>query len=311
MLIRRLQFVIRNRISFWHETYAAIRVNLNPRNSGQILLFSFEILRRISWNFFCQVVIALLTDFGTRDYFVAAMKGAILSINPQVIIVDLTHEISPHDAKLASFTLRACYKEFPPKTIFVTIVDPGVGSSRRAILVETNKYFFVAPDNGLLSSVFEEEKDFHVFELTNKKFFNQNISPTFHGRDIFAPVAAHLSKSIVTNEFGREITNFVHFKTDKPQKISKNETEAEIIHTDNFGNLITNLTKNDLPERFVLEIKEIIIEKYLEFFAQAGKGELFMILGSAGFLEIAAFKDSAKKILNVKAGDRVLIKKVK
>jgi S-adenosylmethionine hydrolase len=162
-----------------------------------------------------------------------------------------------------------------------------------------------------LSFVFEEEKDYHVFELTDKKYFNQNISRTFHGRDVFAPVAAHLSKGVETDKLGREITDFVRFKTDKPRKISENETEAEIIYADNFGNLITNLTKNDLPERFVLEIKEIIIEKYLEFFAQAGKGELFMILGSAGFLEIAAFKDSAKKILNVKAGDRVLIKKVK
>lgn len=257
------------------------------------------------------MVIALITDFGTRDYFVAAMKGAILSVNPRAIVVDVTHEISPQDAKSASFTLRACYTDFPPKTIFVAVVDPGVGSRRRAILVETNKYFFVAPDNGLLSFVFEEEKDYHVFELTDKKYFNQNISRTFHGRDVFAPVAAHLSKGVETDKLGREITDFVRFKTDKPRKISENETEAEIIYADNFGNLITNLTKNDLPERFALEIKEIIIEKYLEFFAQAGKGELFMILGSAGFLEIAAFKDSAKKILNVKAGDRVLIKKVK
>lgn len=256
------------------------------------------------------MVIALLTDFGTRDYFVAAMKGAILSINPQATIVDLTHEILPQDVSSASFTLRACYKDFPPKTIFVTVVDPGVGSSRRAILVEIGEYFFVAPDNGLLSFIFEEEKEVRVFELTNKKFFNQNISRTFHGRDVFAPVAAHLSKSTEAEKFGREITDFVRFKIDKPRKISQNETEAKIIHTDNFGNLITNLTKNDLPEQFVLEINQIIIEKYLEFFAQAAKGELFMILGSAGFLEIAAFKNSAKKILNVKTGERVLLKKV-
>ncbi len=311
MLIRRLQFVIRNRISFWHETYAAIRVNLNPRNSGQILLFSFEILRRISWNFFCQVIIALLTDFGTRDYFVAAMKGAILSVNAQAIIVDLTHEIPPQDIETASFTLRACYKDFPAKTIFVTVIDPGVGSNRRAILVKTDSYFFAAPDNGLLSFIFDEEKDFSVFELTSKKFFNQNISRTFHGRDIFAPVAAHLSKGVEIDKLGREITDFVCFKTDKPRKISKIETEGEIIHTDNFGNIITNLTTSDLPESFVIEINDVIIKEYLEFFAQAEKGQLFMILGSAGFLEIAAFKDSAKSILNVKTGAKLLLKEVK
>lgn len=257
------------------------------------------------------MIIALLTDFGTNDYFVGAMKGAILSTNQTAKVVDITHEIAPQDVLSASFTLRACYKNFPPKTIFVAVVDPGVGSNRRAILVQTDNCYFVAPDNGLLSFIFEERKDFRVFELSNKFFFAENISRTFHGRDVFAPVAAHLSKGVETDKLGREITDFVRFKTDKPRKISENETEAEIIYADNFGNLITNLTKNDLPERFVLEIKEIIIEKYLEFFAQAGKGELFMILGSAGFLEIAAFKDSAKKILNVKAGDRVLIKKVK
>jgi len=260
------------------------------------------------------VIIALLTDFGTSDYFVAAMKGTILSVNPQAKIVDLTHDIPPQNLQSASFTLQACYIDFPPQTIFVAVVDPEVGSSRRAILVETDKYFFLAPDNGLLNFIFdafETEKVFRVFEITETKYFNQNISRTFHGRDLFAPVAAHLSKNIEANKFGREITNFVHLSTKKPRKISPNQTEAEIIHADNFGNLITNLTKNDLPEQFVTEINKLLIEKHLEFFAQAVEGELFTILGSAGFLEIAAYKDSAQKILNVEVGERVLVRKAK
>ena len=151
------------------------------------------------------MIIALLTDFGTKDYFVGAMKGVILNINENAKIIDITHEIEPQNIRSASFTLRACYKNFPPKTIFVAVVDPGVGSERRAILVETEDYFFIAPDNGLLSFIFNESDDFLVYEITNEKFFNQPVSQTFHGRDIFAPCAAHLSKGVLPAEFGKVI----------------------------------------------------------------------------------------------------------
>lgn len=234
-----------------------------------------------------------------------------MSVNPQAKIVDITHDIAPQNLQSASFTLEACYRDFPPQTIFVAVVDPGVGSNRRAILVEAGKYFFVAPDNGLLSFIFDETENLRVFELTNKHYFKQSISQTFHGRDVFAPVAAHLSKNIEANKFGREITDFVRLSIKKPSQISQNETEAEIIHVDKFGNLITNLTKNDLTKRFTLEINDVSVGKHLEFFAQAVEGELFTVLGSAGFLEIAAYKDSAKNILSVKIGDRVSLKKIK
>lgn len=273
-------------------------------------LFSFELCERVSW-IFLKMIIALLTDFGTRDYFVAAMKGVILSINPQANIVDITHEIPPQQIRSASFTLRACYKNFPPETIFVAIVDPGVGSRRRAILVETKNYHFIAPDNGLLSFVFAEEKNFRVFELTNDRFFAENVSQTFHGRDVFAPTAAHLSKGVEPREFGSEITDFVHFKTAKPIKISKTETQAEIIHIDNFGNLITNLKETDLPESFRLEINGKLIEKRQNFYAEAEIGEVFLILGSAGFLEIAAFQGSAQKFLQAKVCDKISLKTIK
>ncbi len=199
------------------------------------------------------MVIALLTDFGTKDYFVGAAKGIILSINENAQIIDITHEIPPQEIKSASFTLRACYKDFPKKTVFVAVVDPGVGSERRAILAETEDYYFIAPDNGLLSFVFNEEKNFFVFELTNEKFFKYSISRTFHGRDIFAPAAAHLSNGTKPNEFGKEIKDFVRFEESQPRKVSKKETEAEIIYVDRFGNLITNLTQKICPK--VLQLK--------------------------------------------------------
>lgn len=268
------------------------------------------------------MTIALLTDFGTRDYFVGAMKGAILSINREAKIVDITHEIPPQDVRAAAFTLRACYEDFPEKTIFVAVVDPGVGSGRKAILAETEKYYFIAPDNGLLSFVFDnggqvpENPDFKkandsasVFELANEKFFAGNVSRTFHGRDIFAPVAAHLSNGVKANEFGREIENLVRFESAKPKKISGEIIEAEIIHIDRFGNLITNLTKKDLPENYALEINGKLIDKLQNFYAEAETGELFMIFGSAGFLEIAAMQNSASKLLNARNGDKILARK--
>ena len=254
-------------------------------------------------------IIALLTDFGTKDYFVGAMKGAILRINSNVKIVDITHEITPQNILEASFTLRACYRNFPPETIFVCVVDPGVGSSRRAILVETEAYFFVAPDNGLLSFVFDESESFSVFELTNEKFFAANISATFHGRDLFAPVAAHLSHGVKPKEFGAAISDFKRFAETKPKLTSKNETQAEIIHIDRFGNLITNLKRADLPENFALGVGAKRIEKLRKYFAEAEESEVFMIFGSADFLEIAAFQDSAKELLKAKTGQKITVVK--
>jgi hypothetical protein len=254
------------------------------------------------------MVIALLTDFGTLDYFVGAMKGAILSINETAQIVDITHEISPQQINSAGFTLRACYRNFPKKTIFVAVVDPGVGSNRRAILVETAGYYFIAPDNGLLGFIYNEEKNFKVCELTNEKFFAETVSRTFHGRDIFAPIAAHLSKGVSPAEFGAEIKDYIRLKTAAPVVISEREIEGEIVHVDRFGNLITNLRLFDLPEDgFTLEIGGKTINKLQTFFAEGGKGELFMILGSAGFLEIAAFRDSAANLLRAKIGQKILV----
>lgn len=258
-----------------------------------------------------MATIALLTDFGTRDYFVGAVKGAILSVCEAARIIDITHEIEAQNIQSASFTLRACYKNFPPKTIFVAVVDPGVGSNRLAILVETPDYFFVAPDNGLLSFVFDEAENFRVFELTDQKYFAPNVSRTFHGRDVFAPVAAHLANGVETSEFGNEIQDFVAVEEDKPHKISEKIVEGEIVHADCFGNLITNFREEDLPAKFYLKIAGgRKIAKLQTFFAEAESGEIFMIFGSAGFLEIAAFRASAQVLLKARRGEKIFAVKL-
>ena len=220
-----------------------------------------------------MVIIALLTDFGTRDYFVGAMKGAILFINENVHIVDITHEIAPHDVKSAAFNLRACYKDFLVGTIFVAVVDPGVGSARRAILVETEDYFFIAPDNGLLSFAFDEAENFRVCELSNEKFFYHPVSRTFHGRDVFAPCAAHLSRGAKAADFGGKIEDFIVLPEKIPQRIgNEGVLEAELLFIDRFGNLITNLRAADLPPKFALTVGDRKITKKLNYFAEAAAG---------------------------------------
>lgn len=252
-------------------------------------------------------MVVLLTDFGTQDYFVGSMKGVILSINERANIVDITHDIPPQDIQNAGFTLRVCYRDFPQNTIFVAVVDPEVGSSRKAILVETGNYYFIAPDNGLLSFIFNAVKDFRVYQLEKEEFFKHPISRTFHGRDIFAPVAAHLSNGVEPSEFGNETQVFVCFEENKPREVSDKKIEAEIIHIDRFGNLVTNLRQSDLPEIFTLDINGKKISKMQKFFAEAEKAELFMIVGSAGFLEVVAFQDSAANLLKVKRGQKVIL----
>jgi len=271
--------------------------------------------------FFCAItdefmsgIIALITDFGMADYFVGAMKGVILSINPAAQIVDITHEISPQNIASAGFILRACYRNFPKKTIFAAVVDPGVGSNRKAILVETEDYFFIAPDNGLLSFVFlgfNETESFHVYELSGEQFFRRLISGTFHGRDVFAPVAAHLSNGVNPLEFGAKIKDYVCTAENKPQNFGGNEIAAEIIHIDRFGNLVTNLVKKDVPENFSLEISGKTIEKIRDYYSEAEQSEIFMIWGSAGFLEIAAFQDSAAESLKAATGQKIIVRKIK
>src|SRR5258706_3588290 len=259
-------------------------------------------------------IITLLTDFGSQDYFVGAMKGTILSLRAGIVIVDITHEIPPHDIQAAAFNLLAVYKDFPAGTIHVTVVDPGVGSSRRGVIVECAGQFFVGPDNGVFSWICEREQDFLAVNLTNEKFFGDSISPTFHGRDIFAPVAAALAGGSPLREFGPVIEDLVRLDSLKPAKLDDHTMAACILYIDRFGNCITNLTRDHLaispgvmPAKLIVNDHEI--SSFREFFAAGvAEGELFCLFGSAGFLEIVARNSSAAGILGAQRGQAVILR---
>lgn len=248
--------------------------------------------------------IALLTDFGTKDYFVGAMKGVILSIDPHAAIVDITHEVEPHDIRSAAFLLASCCRDFPPATVFCCVVDPGVGSDRRAIVAEFGDRYFVAPDNGLISIAINEPEKARVHEIQNPNLIRPETSTTFHGRDIFAPAAAHLSRGVKASELGPKMDSFVRFNG---LGIVKTETglEGEIIHIDRFGNLITNFRSEIATDTIAVVVAGRKIDRVATHYADIERGELALIPGSAGFIEISANMSSAADILNVKPGQKV------
>lgn len=257
-------------------------------------------------------IITLLTDFGTQDYFVGAMKGVILSINPDATIVDISHEIPPQDIETAAFNLLSCYQDFPSGTIHVAVVDPGVGSDRRVVLIECANQFFVGPDNGLFSWICERENGWQAIHVTKERFFRHPISKTFHGRDIFAPVAAALSKGVAPREFGERLADIVRLETLEPANVDDNTIAGRIIHIDRFGNCITNFTSKDLRSRGSTAWRIILNEREIssshDFFADAASNEIFCTMGSAGFLEICARNASAAELLNIQRGQKLLLR---
>ena len=244
--------------------------------------------------------ITLLTDFGTSDYFVGAMKGVILSINPQAVIVDITHEIPAQDVAAGAFTLLAAYNTFPEGTVHVAVVDPGVGSTRRPIVVRGGSHLFVGPDNGLFTYIYERNPSFEAFHITETKYFRHPVSNTFHGRDIFAPVAAALSTGVDPCSLGPRITD--------PMQLFKS-VEPQIIHIDRFGNLITNITRDEFQDGTRLLVNGKVISTFRRFFGEnvGADNEPFAIWGSAGFLEIAVNGRSAADLLQVKRGASVAL----
>ncbi len=254
-------------------------------------------------------VITLLTDFGTADYFVGAVKGAILSVNPLAVIADITHEVPPQHLEAAAFTLLAAYKTFPVGTIHVAVVDPGVGSARRPIIVSAGEQFFVGPDNGIFTYIYDREPAYQTFHVTAEKYFRQPTSTTFHGRDIFAPVAAALSKGVKPRAFGPAITDEVRLEGSLMPVVQKNgNVEGRIIHIDRFGNCVTNITRDILKdEHATLLVKEKPIQSFRSFYGEDSGVELFAIWGSAGFLEIAVNGGSAALTLGAKRGEAVTV----
>ena len=256
-------------------------------------------------------VVTLLTDFGTADYFVAAVKGVILTINPLVSLVDITHEVPPRDIETGAFMLLTCYRDFPAGTIHIAVVDPGVGSTRRAIVVSAGSQYFVGPDNGLFSYVLDLESSAQIFHVTASEFFRETPSTTFHGRDIFAPVAAALSKGVKAQAFGPRIEDAVRLASLAPVQRGDGKAEGRILHIDRFGNCVTNFTRADLPvtEGKRLLVKRRVVKAFRQFYADESqsKDEMFAIWGSAGFLEISINGDSAATLLRAKRGDPVVL----
>lgn len=258
-------------------------------------------------------LITLLTDFGTTDYFVAALKGVLLLSSPAARIVDISHSIPAQDVAAAAFTLLASYKSFPPGTIHVVVVDPGVGSPRRAIIVEAGEQIFIGPDNGSFSYIFERETAFQAFQLSDKELAPP-ASSTFHGRDLFAPVAALVANGTEPGELGSLISDPVRLPLLEPAHLSNGNVKARILHIDHFGNCITNLTRDTLTPQMIeagarLTLNGKTIKSFRRFFAEEGECErLFAVWGSAGFLELAARNRSAAKILNARSGQSVLLK---
>ncbi len=253
-------------------------------------------------------LITLTTDFGQSDHFVGTMKGVILGIAPRARIVDITHEIAPYELNEAAFVIAQAWRFFPKGTIHVIVVDPGVGSSRRPILAEAEGQFFIAPDNGVLSMIYDEVRH-KVRVISNTKLASKHVSRTFHGRDIFAPAAGHLARGIPPARFGKLIQDYVRSFLVKPTQVSRREWSGAVLKVDRFGNLITNLRIDDFPDVKTRPIELRVglerIHRLALTYAETAIGELSAIVGSSGYIEVAANQASASKILGCTAGSPV------
>jgi S-adenosylmethionine hydrolase len=258
-------------------------------------------------------IVTLTTDFGTNDHFVGAVKGVILDIVPEAAIVDISHAVQAFDVLDGALTISQAYSYFPTGTVHMIVVDPGVGTARRPILASSDGYHFVAPDNGVLSMVYAREERIHVRHITADHYFRQPVSSTFHGRDVFAPVAAYLAKMVDSHKFGDEIEDYVRFAAPKPKPAGDNKLRGVVLKVDRFGNLITNVTPEDAPALFapnaafkiVVGSKEV--SEIRTAYAEGAPGEVFAVLGSMGYLEIVANRTAAAQLTGAGKGSEVSI----
>ncbi len=259
-----------------------------------------------------QRIVTFTTDFGQNDHYVGTMKGVILNINPEARIVDICNAVQSFDVLDGALTITQSYSYFPRDTVHLVVVDPGVGTSRRPILVTTATQMFLAPDNGVLSLIYEREERVTVRHINSEHYFLQPVSATFHGRDIFAAVAGHLSKGMEPAKFGDEITDYIRFVAPRPKSVHDKLTKGVVLKADKFGNLVTNITPRDVPLLFQAEpppFKIVVgkqeVTKMHTAYAQGAPGEVFGILGSMGFLEIAANRGSAAQLVGAGKGSEV------
>ena len=255
--------------------------------------------------------ITLTTDFGLSDHYVGAMKGVIHSINPAVTIVDISHNVQSFDLLDGALTIAQTYSYFPKDTVHVVVVDPGVGTSRRPILVNAGTHYFVAPDNGVLSLVYAREDQVAVRHITASHYFMQPVSQTFHGRDIFAPVAAWFSKGVESSKFGDLLNEYVQFLPPRPKPGESNQVKGIVLKVDKFGSLITNLTPSDVPAmfggEFTISVGSANVTKLVSNYSQGEKGEVVAIIGSGGFIEISVNRGSAAQATGANKGSEVVV----
>lgn len=259
-------------------------------------------------------IITLTTDFGIQDHFIGTIKGVLMATVPDVRIVDICHAVQAFDVLDGALTIAQSYAYFPAGTVHMVVVDPGVGTERRALAVSTEKYFFVAPDNGVLSLIYDREERLSVRHITADHYFLQPVSNTFHARDVFSPIAAYLAKGVDPARMGDEVSDFVRFSAPRPKPVDGRTLRGVVLRVDRFGNLITNITPEDAPRVFggekrgfkiVIGNKEI--SKIRNAYAEGAPGEVFGILGSMGYLEIAANRGAASKLVEGGKGSDVNI----
>jgi hypothetical protein len=254
-------------------------------------------------------VIALLTDFGTRDHYAGTMKGVALGICPDATLVDITHDLAAHDVLGGALELAAAYKYFPPGSIFLVVVDPGVGSARRGIAAEAGDYRFVAPDNGVLTAVFGEHAPKRVVELTERKYARPTISRTFEGRDRFAPAAAWLAKGLDLAALGRSAGAIQQLDIPHPA-VDEGRIDGQVLRVDRFGNLITNIdrrTFEKLGGALDIRIGPHPVSRLVATYADAAEGEVCALFGSTDHLEVSANGASAAEALDLRRGAAVRV----
>ncbi|MGE5216485.1 MAG: S-adenosyl-l-methionine hydroxide adenosyltransferase family protein [Chloroflexota bacterium] len=256
------------------------------------------------------MLITLTTDFGLRDAFVGVMKGVIARINPEAYVIDLTHGIPAQDILAGALTLRHSVAYFPSGTIHVAVIDPGVGSARRPLLIESDGNFFIGPDNGVLSLAVRYAPETRIVQLTNPAYQLQPGSSTFHGRDIFAPAAAYLSRGVAPAEFGETLDSLVKLSLPQVSRAG-HELAGEVIYSDKFGNLFTNIEPHDLTDakkkRLEIAFADLRIYGLAANYAAAGAGQFVAVINSWGFLEIALNHGNAAERLGAKVGDKVTL----
>jgi S-adenosyl-L-methionine hydrolase (adenosine-forming) len=260
-----------------------------------------------------SAIITLTTDFGLNDHFIGAIKGVILEIAPDSQIIDISHAVQPFDILDGALTASQAYSYFPSGTVHMVIVDPGVGTARRPIILTGDRHLFVAPDNGVLSLIYAREERLSVRHITAEHYFLRERSNTFHARDIFSPVAAQLAKGVHPDRFGEEITDYVRFGAPRPKPVDERTLRGVVLKVDRFGNLITNITPKDAPQVFSAKppVFKIVVgskapaTRICANYAEGSPGEIFGILGSMGFLEVSANRGSASQLLGAGKGSEV------